>query len=337
MSPNTNMNPNNIHVFPGDFPSISSFFLDLCVKEGTVIAVVDIECLDLLKSHRHQKHQSSRSCKSYHSLQLSSISGRVFQHGWQFGCKPFHATGAVLSQSTAFVNSTKAWTWSRPSPSAWSDASMVAQALVIFFVTGPVPQAPLGPPQPEEARILHPQAQHLKVDAHRYLEGILMPRLITVLWVQIPWQVLFLSSQFWWIMGNINTDSANPRIVWFSKQKPSFIVDFPTSIMDVPTFIMDFPTFIMDFPRHFPIQTPSKRLNHSFPPPSASNLRLQRHHRRHHRRDLGPPARNAWPGVETRPLGTHFSMKIMMEMMEDMIFHFNLELILMENGGNDGK
>ena len=26
-------------------------------------------------------------------------------------------------------------------------------------------------------------------------------------------------------------------------------------------------------------------------------LRLQRHHRRHHRRDLGPPARNAWPEV----------------------------------------
>ena len=81
---------------------------------------------------------------------------------------------------------------------------------------------------------------------------------------------------------------------------------------------------IMDFPRYFPIQTPSKRLNHSFPPPwiqptaiQRHRLRLQRHHRRHHRRDLGPPARNAWPGVETRPLGTHFSMKIMMEMMEN--------------------
>ena len=77
-----------------------------------------------------------------------------------------------------------------------------------------------------------------------------------------------------------------------------------------------FPTFLVDFPRHFPIQTPSKRLNHSFPAPFVARLRLQRHHRTRHRRDLGPPARNAWPGVETRPLGTHFSMK-MMEMMEN--------------------
>lgn len=164
MSPNINMTPNNIHVFPGDFPSISSFFLDLCVKKTNVIAVVDIECLDLLKSHRHQKHQSSRSSKSYHSLQLSSISGRVFQHGWQFGCKPFHA-GAVLSQSTAFVNSTKAckgMNMKSPFPFCMKRCFHGGRPSPCdFAVTGPVPQAPLGPM--EEARILHPQAQHLKV------------------------------------------------------------------------------------------------------------------------------------------------------------------------------
>ena len=181
------------------------------MKEGNVITVVDIECLDLLKSHRHQKHQYSRSCKSYHSLQLSSISGRVFQHGWQFGCKPFHATGAVLSQSTAFVNSTKAWTWSRPSPSAWSDASMVAQALVIL-------------PSPVQ---FHRD--------HSALSSDTMASPVSIFPVLVDY-------------GENQHRLSESKNRWFSKQKPSFIVDFPTFPVDFPTFLVDFPTFLVDFP-----------------------------------------------------------------------------------------